>query len=115
MQVVLLTEKRGGNPDINTLSNLSQLANDLQKGAQEVCNWVNRGYTISEEDKLPEVDPTFSRLNEEYGCQEGKTPVEEAPPPAGAALTTDGALPTTAPDAAAEATPGTAAPTASQP
>ena len=115
VQVVLLTEKRGGNPDINTLSNLSQLANDLQKGAQEVCNWVNRGYTISEEDKLPEVDPTFSRLNEEYGCQEGKTPVEEAPPPAGAALTTDGALPTTAPDAAAEATPGTAAPTASQP
>lgn len=105
VQVVLLTEKRGGSPDVNTLSNLAQLANDLKKGPQEVCNWVDRGYTSSEEDKLPEVDPTFSRLNAVYGCRETQAPAEEAPPPAGGAPSTDDSLPTAAPGAADETAP----------
>lgn len=107
VEVVLLTEKRSGTPDLNTLSNLAQLANDLKKGPQETCNWVNRGYAISKEDKLPEVDPTFSRLNAVYGCQDAVSPADAPPPspstdPAAAAAPT-AAAPEGAPPAEATA------------
>lgn len=79
VQVVLLTERREMAVDGNTLSNLAQLADDLGKGGQEVCNWVNRGLLDAEENQQP-VDPIFSRLSQEYSCQGAAA--ETAPPAA---------------------------------
>lgn len=104
VQVVLLTERREMAVDSNTLSNLAQLADELQKGGQEVCNWVGRGYRDAEETKQP-LDPLFSRLGERYGCQEaagaetpaegadGSTPAEGPPPAADGSAPSDAAAP----------------------